>query len=100
MAQQQVFDLFRGDLLAAAVDLIFFPPLHGDIAVFVDRNQIAGAVKTVGIKGAGVMLRAVVVAAEGVWPASSGAHFAARQRVAVGIRHPLHRPGTSGSPGY
>jgi hypothetical protein len=45
MAQQQVFDLFSGDLLAAAVDLIFFPALDGDIPVFIDRNQIAGAVK-------------------------------------------------------
>jgi hypothetical protein len=100
MAQQQVFDLFGGDLLAAAVDLIFFAPLHGDVALLVDRNQIAGAVKAVGIKGAGVMLRAVEVAAEGVRPAGHQApHFAARQRVA-GHRPPtLHRPGTSGSPG-
>ena len=67
MAQQQVFNFLRRDLLAAAVDLIFFTPLHGDIAVLVDRNKIAGAVKTVGIKRFGVMLRTFVVAAEGVW---------------------------------
>ncbi len=51
MAQQQVFDLFSGDLLAAAVDLIFFPALDGDIPIFVDRNQIAGAIKPLGVKG-------------------------------------------------
>ena len=89
MTQQQVFDLFRRDLLAAAVDLIFFPPLHGDVALFIDRNQIARTVEAVGIKGFGIMLRALVVPAEGVRPAGHQApDFAARQRITIGIGHP------------
>lgn len=55
VAQQQVFDLFGGDLLATAVDLIFLAPLHGDVTLLVDGDQIARAVETVGIKGAGVV---------------------------------------------
>ena len=53
MAQQQVFNLFSSDLLPAAVDLILFASLNGDVAIRVDSDQIAGTVKAVGVKGAG-----------------------------------------------
>ena len=89
MAQQQVFDLFGGNLFATAVDLIFLAPLHGDVALLIDGDQIAGAVETVGIKGAGVVFRAVEIAAEGVRPAGHQTPcFATWQRVAVLVRHP------------
>ena len=89
MAQQQVFDLFRRDLLSAAVDLIFFPSLHGDIAVFIDRDQIARTVEPVGIKGFGIMLRTLVIAAEGVRTTGhQPSDFAPRQRIALRIGHP------------
>ena len=89
MAQQQVFDLFRGDLLSAAVDLIFLAPLHGDVTLLVDGDQIAGAVKTLCVEGAGVVFRAVKIAAEGVRPARHQTpDFPARQRIAVFICHP------------
>ena len=89
MAQQQVFNLFGGDLLAAAVDLILLAPLHGDVALLVDGDQIARAVKAVGVKGAGVVFRAVEIAAEGVRPARHQTpDLTARQRVAVFVRHP------------
>jgi hypothetical protein len=55
VAQQQVFDLFGSDLLAATVNLIFLAPLHGDVTLWINRDQIAGTVKTVGIKGAGIV---------------------------------------------
>lgn len=57
MAQQQVFNLFSGDLLPAAIDLILFTPLNGDVTIRIDSDQIAGTVKAVGVKGAGIMLR-------------------------------------------
>ncbi|MNP34183.1 hypothetical protein D3C76_1274580 [compost metagenome] len=89
MAQEQVFHLFGGDLLPAAVDLIFFAPLHGDIALLVNGDQIPRAVKAVRIKGAGVVFRALVVATEGVGPAGHQTpHLAARQRIAVLIGYP------------
>ena len=67
MAQQQVFNLFCSDLLPTAVDLILLASLDGDVAISIDGDQIAGAVKTVGVKGAGIVLRTFEVAAEGVW---------------------------------
>ena len=66
MAQQQVFNLFSSDLLPAAVDLILFASLNGDVAIRIDSDQIAGTVKAVGVKGAGIMLRAFEITTEGV----------------------------------
>ncbi len=89
MAEQQVLDLFRGDLLAPAVDLIFLAPLNGDVALFINGYQIAGAVKAVLIKGAGIVFRAVVIAAEGIRAARhQPSCLTARQRVAIFIGHP------------
>ena len=89
MAQQQVFDLFGGNLFATAVDLIFLAPLHGDVALLVNGDQIPGAVKAVGVEGAGVVFRAVEIAAEGVRAARHQASdLPTRQRIAVLVRHP------------
>ena len=89
MAQQQVFDLFGSDLLAATVDLIFLAPLHGDVTLWINRDQIAGTVKTVGIKGTGIVLRAFVITAEGVRPARHQAsNFPLRQWISFGIGNP------------
>jgi len=38
VAQKQVFDLFGGNLLAPAVDLIFFAPLNGDVTLFINGD--------------------------------------------------------------
>ncbi len=89
VAQQQVFDLFGGDLLATTVDLIFLAPLHGDVPLLVDGDQIAGTVKAVGVEGAGIVFRAVEIAAEGVRAARhQTSDLPARQRVAVLVRDP------------
>ncbi|MCP0833564.1 hypothetical protein KU710_22770, partial [Salmonella enterica subsp. enterica serovar Give] len=45
----QIFYLFGGYLLAAPIDLIFFTPVNDDVAVLINGDQIAGAVKTAGV---------------------------------------------------
>lgn len=67
MVQQQVFDFFGSDFFVVMVDLIFFVFLYGDVIFWINRDQIVGIVKIVGIKGIGIVLWIFVIIVEGVW---------------------------------
>ncbi|MNN36661.1 hypothetical protein D3C81_1505640 [compost metagenome] len=77
-------------------------PFNFHIAIFGQADQIAGTVETVLIKGGGVVLRTLVITAEGIGATGHQTPgFPHRQRVAVLIGHPQlvirrHRAALSG----
>src|ERR1700722_298870 len=65
MLQQDIFDFRRRDLLSAAIDQILDAPGQGEIAVVIDRANVASAKPTID-EGRGISLRVVAIAAHHV----------------------------------
>src|SRR5207244_7906937 len=70
VAQDQVLDFFRADLLAAAVDQILLAALHDDISTRVHAHHVAGAVEAVVGEGRAIVLGGPVVATDRIGPAA------------------------------
>src|SRR5262249_16431555 len=69
MGQDQVLDLLRADLLAAAIDQVFLPPLDDVVPRRMAAHQVAGHVKAVGCERPSVVFGDAVIATERVGPA-------------------------------
>ena len=88
MAQQQVLDLLGGDLFAAPVDLVLDAADDAQIAAL-PHHHVAGMVKSIRIKGLRVMIRAAIIAPEGIGTACrQRAGTAVGDGAAVLIQHP------------
>jgi hypothetical protein len=81
--QDQVLDLLSGDLLTAAVDEVFGAALDDLIATRTQADDVATPVVPIGCKGALVVLRRVVVAADGVRSAGQQLTQLTRSHVAA-----------------
>src|SRR5947209_3055882 len=62
MASQEIFNLARIDVFAAADDHLFFAATNRDVSVFILRRQITGAQPAIGSDGFVGGLRLVVIA--------------------------------------